>query len=170
MQIPDRLAGANIYDGADKLIGVHADVTLPNLEAKGDALNGPGILGEINTSAPGQFGSTTLQITFRTVTEKMAAMAATQNFRTLTIRCDVQMLDTTNGVVHAPLKVICKGLPGGINLGKATRGSAMDAVFTLEVTYIKVDLSGKSLLELDKLNEVYNIDGVDQLAAIRANT
>ena len=170
MQIPDRIAGANIYDNGDKLIGIKADVTLPNFEVKGDALSGPGILGEINTSAPGQFGSMNIQITFTTITEKMAAMAATKGFRTLTIRADVQMLDTTKGAIHMPLKITCTGMPAGINLGKVTRGAPMDSVFTMEITSIKVFSNGKSLLELDKLNEVYTIEGIDQLAEIRANT
>jgi len=170
MQIPDRLAGANVYDDTEKLIGTGEEVTLPNFEVKGDALSGPGILGDINTSAPGQFNSMQLQIPFRTVTKKMAAMAATQNFRTLTIRADVQLLDSTVGVVHAPMKIMCRGIPAGINLGKAKRGGPMDAVYSLEITYIKVVFNGATLLELDKLNEVFTIDGVDQLAAIRANT
>ena len=35
------------------------------------------------------------------------------------------------------------------------------------VLYILIELDGKTVLELDKLNEVYKVNGVDVLAKIK---
>ena len=38
---------------------------------------------------------------------------------------------------------------------------------TVEVVYIMIELDGKQRVELDKLNNVYKVNGVDLLAKIR---
>ena len=47
------------------------------------------------------------------------------------------------------------------------QGGAMDAAVTVEVVYIMIELDGKQRVELDKLNNVYKVNGVDLLAKIR---
>ena len=43
----------------------------------------------------------------------------------------------------------------------------MDAAVAVEVVYIMIELDGKQRVELDKLNNVYKVNGVDLLAKIR---
>ena len=43
----------------------------------------------------------------------------------------------------------------------------MDATVTVEITYIMIELDGKQRIELDKINNVYKVNGVDLLAKIR---
>ena len=38
---------------------------------------------------------------------------------------------------------------------------------TVEITYIMIELDGKQKIELDKINNVYKVNGVDLLAKIR---
>ena len=38
---------------------------------------------------------------------------------------------------------------------------------TVEITYIMIELDGKQRIELDKINNVYKVNGVDLLAKIR---
>lgn len=42
----------------------------------------------------------------------------------------------------------------------------MEAKVTLELTYLLVENDGSPLLEVDKLNGVYKVNGVDMLAGI----
>lgn len=58
-------------------------------------------------------------------------------------------------------------MPKGVDLGKLSPGKATGTKNTFEVIYIKVEENGKTLLELDKLNFVYIVNGVDILAVIR---
>lgn len=43
----------------------------------------------------------------------------------------------------------------------------MDSKTTLEVTYIKVTIDGVRKVEIDKLNYIHFVDGVDYLADVR---
>ena len=43
----------------------------------------------------------------------------------------------------------------------------MDAAVAVEITYIMIELDGKQRIELDKINNVYKVNGVDLLAKIR---
>ena len=51
--------------------------------------------------------------------------------------------------------------------GTVKQGGAMDAAVTVEITYIMIELDGKQRIELDKINNVYKVNGVDLLAKIR---
>ena len=51
--------------------------------------------------------------------------------------------------------------------GTVKQGGATDAAVTVEVVYIMIELDGKQRVELDKLNNVYKVNGVDLLAKIR---
>ena len=54
--------------------------------------------------------------------------------------------------------------------GKVEKGETMEAEVTLELTYILIEVDGKQLIEVDKLNSVYKVNGVDMLAEINALT
>lgn len=46
----------------------------------------------------------------------------------------------------------------------------MGSSITLELTYIMVEMGGKERVCLDKLNNIFRVNGADQLAKIRALT
>ena len=43
----------------------------------------------------------------------------------------------------------------------------MDTKITLTTLYILIEVGGKTVVGLDKLNEVYKVNGVDVLAKIK---
>ena len=43
----------------------------------------------------------------------------------------------------------------------------MNASVTLELTYVLLEMGGEKKLELDKLNEIYIVNGKDLLAEVR---
>lgn len=44
------------------------------------------------------------------------------------------------------------------------RASTMDSGVTLNILYILIEVDGESVLELDKMNPTYKVNGVDLLA------
>ena len=52
------------------------------------------------------------------------------------------------------------------NPGKVEKGEGMEAKVTMELTYLLVENDGQPLIEVDKLNGVYKVNGVDMLANI----
>ena len=59
-----------------------------------------------------------------------------------------------------------KAQPGGT----VKKGDAMGAETTLELTYYMIEVDGEQVVEVDKLNGVYKVNGSDMLAGIAALT
>ena len=52
--------------------------------------------------------------------------------------------------------------------GKLKRAEGMEATVTMELTYIMIEVDGVTMLEIDKLNQKYIVNGKDMLAGIAA--
>lgn len=87
----------------------------------------------------------------------------------LTLRSSIQYVDKESGgtISSQGMRVVFRGRPTAYNLGTLSQGSLMNASITLEVTYILIEIGGKTLFELDKLNSVFKVNGVDLLEDIR---
>lgn len=149
------------------MIGITGEVALPNLEASTSTLSGAGILGEMESVNVGHFGSTTVELTMKTLFQKSFDFL-TYSGKSLILRAAQQSVDSKNGQIsHRGLKITMKWQPKGLDLGTLAKGAQTESKNTLEIFYIKIEENGKELLELDKLNYVYRINGKDQLASIK---
>ncbi|PAQ15071.1 phage tail protein [Bacillaceae bacterium SAOS 7] len=161
--IPEKVVNYNVYDDTEKLVGLTAEVTLPKLEAMTETISGAGILGEYDSANPGHFGSMEIGLTFRTLFDKSFSLLKSTG-RPLIFRAAQQSYDVSQGrVLHRGLKITINGQPKGLGLGKLGVGAATETENTMEILYIKIEENGKVLLELDKLNYIYILDGEDML-------
>lgn len=165
--IPDKIINFNVYSDTEKLLGVSGEVTLPDFEPMTETLSGAGILGEIESPTPGHFGSQEIEIQFRTLTQS-AFKVFENDSNTFIFRAAQQSRAVTSNKSEVrPLKIVVKGASKGGNLGKLGVGAPTETTVKLEIYYIKVEENGETLLELDKLNCIYVVNGVDKLADIR---
>jgi P2 family phage contractile tail tube protein len=165
--IPEKVVNFNVYDEGEKLVGVAGEITLPNLEAMTETISGAGIAGEYESATPGHFRSITTEIPFRTILDHSFKLMVPGG-RTITLRASQQSYDVAGGEIqHRGLKIVLKVMPKGLDLGKLAVGSPTDTKNSLEVLYIKIVENNKTLLELDKLNFIFIVNGIDVLAAIR---
>ena len=142
--IPELLNHYNVYNNAQKLIGISGDVELPDFEAITETIEGAGVLGEIEAAATGQFSSMTVKIPFSVLYEDMFTIVNSASGVQLTLRGSMQFMDPTTGVTdHYPIKVVIRGK-------------------------CKIDVNNKSVVELDKANFKYAVNGVDLLEKIRS--
>ena len=156
------------YNDAQKLIGISGDVELPDFAAITETIEGAGVLGEIEAAATGQFSSMTVKIPFSVLYEDMFTIVNSASGVQLTLRGSMQFMDPTTGVTdHYPIKVVIRGKCKKYSLGKMTKGKKMDPSVELEILYIKIDVNNKSVVELDKANFKYAVNGVDLLEKIR---
>lgn len=165
--IPTRIANFNAYLDENVLLGVTGEVKLPNLEAMSETISGAGIMGEIDVANPGHFGNLPVEIPFRTL-ETQAFQLLSPDGKTITLRGAKQELDQeTSQLKHVPVKITMKGPTKGLDLGKFGVGQATESKITVECWYIKIEIDGKVLLELDKLNFVFILNDKDMLADIK---
>ena len=66
------------------------------------------------------------------------------------------------------MRVVFRGRCKKIVIGTVKQREQMGSSITLELTYILVEMGGKERVCLDKLNNIFRVNGVDQLAKIRA--
>jgi uncharacterized protein len=165
--IPEKIGNFNVYDDTERIIGVSGEIALPNLEAMSETISGAGLLGEIDSANPGHFGSLSIEIPFRVLFQKSFTLLKYTG-RNLYLRANQQSYDAATGrLVQSGLKITLRTAPKGLNLGTLANGASSETTNTLEILYIKVEVDGVVLLELDKLNFVYIVDGIDMLADIK---
>jgi len=169
LRLPELLNHFSLYNEAEQMIGITGAVDLPELSMMTDTISGSGVLGEIEESATGQFESMEMTIRWSCLSKeyfKAANTAATSQF---TLRASLQCLDTDTGLTdYYPCKIVVRGKAKTLTLGSAEGGKKMECETTLEVYYIKIVIDNETVLEVDKLNFRYILNGVDMLEKIRA--
>lgn len=164
--VPERLNNFKLYNGTNSLVGI-VDVELPSLEAMTDTVSGAGIAGEIDSPTVGHFGSMTMTVNFRTITGDVVSLAE-QRAHDLTARGSMQIYDAGTGEYKfVNVRVVVKAIPKNLGLGTFAVASATDTSHEFEINYIKMDLDGREVLEIDKLNFKAVINGKDYLSAVR---
>lgn len=167
--LPEVLNHFNVYNSGNKLIGISGEVELPDFEAITDTIEGSGIIGTLEEPVTGQFDSMQIKIPFSVLYEDMFTILDTTNPPTLTIRGSMQCMDPTTGKTdYYPVKVVVRGKAKTSKLGKLTKGKKMEPEVEMEVQYISVDINGKNVVTLDKLNFIFSINGVDLMEKIRS--
>ena len=165
--LPERLTAFRVYmDGSSDLKGV-ADVELPKFESMKETVKGAGIAGEYDSPTLGHFGPMQLGLTWRTL-EKNVLTLMRQKAQRIVCRGAFQDYDSGIGAhVVRSVRVVVQGVPIATEAGKFEVGSTSGSKSTLEVLYIKISIDDKIIVELDKLNYICIIDGVDCLKDIR---
>lgn len=165
--IPSKINMFNLYKDGTKLFGISDEVTLPDFEAMSETLSGPGILGEIDSPTIGHFGSQEMEIPFRVLDEELFGLVCPGVAVNLTLRGSIQV-ETNEGIAYKGVRIVVRGKVKSISSGKVKQGAATGSSIKLELTYILIEIAGKSMIELDKLNSVYKVNGVDVLEKARA--
>lgn len=165
--IPEKIHLFNVYHEGYKLIGISDEITLPDFEAITDSMAGPGMLGEMESVAMGQFASIEMEIPFRQMYSDMFLFIDQTTALDLTLRGSIQVMDSdTTGLDFVPMRIVTRGRCKGITGGKAKQGTGTASSIKLEVYYILIEINGVTELELDKLNFVYKVHGKDLLEKV----
>lgn len=169
--IPETVTNFNVYDSSEsneRLIGVGAEMELVTLEAMTETMSGAGIAGEFDAVTPGHFAPLDQEIPFNLLTGQ-ALQLAQGDYANLTIRAAMQYNDASAGrLVKTGLRINMRGPVKSLKLGKVGMGKPGEASVTIGLIYILVtDEKNRVLLEVDKLNYKYVVNGVDKLAAVR---
>jgi len=164
--VRDKLTNFEVFAGGDRKLGM-ADVTLPSIEYKTATLSGAGIGGEIEMPTPGQTSSMELEINWRTLNDDNAKLLA-MKAHDLELRGANENYDAGTGeIITEAVKINVRGLPKKGDLGSFKPADHTDTKTTLELTYFKMTVDGKRMVEIDKLNYIHYVDGTDYMASVR---
>ncbi|GKS14789.1 hypothetical protein YDYSY3_57890 [Paenibacillus chitinolyticus] len=165
-QVRDKIVGYTVYRNGSQYLGV-ATVELPSLEYLSETIKGAGIAGEVESPTIGQFGSMTCSLSWNTMDPAAYELLAPEA-HALDFRASQQSFNSASGVYATEgAKITVRAIPKTGELGSLEVGAAMDGSTEFEVIYLKVSIGGKVLLELDKFNYIFVVNGQDRLAAVR---
>ena len=169
--IPEVIHDFNMYNTGSKIIGLTGEVSLPDFEAMTETISGAGILGEIETTIAGRYGSMEQEIPFRCIDPDFFNLIDPTTPVELTLRGAIQYnVKATGTMDYMVMRVVGRGRCKKISIGTVKQGGPMDSSVTQELTYILVELDGKKKFELDKINGVFKVNGVDLLSKVKSLT
>jgi hypothetical protein len=155
----------NVFQGANRHIGV-AQVTMPNISYKTQNISGSGIMGEYESVLIGQTDPMDFGLQFRGLSREVVNLMDF-NSNVIELRPVVQKR-TLGGIPElAGQKHVISGQVKSFNSGTIAPNSTQDVNVTLAVTRWEAFEEGRSMLEIDKLNYIHRVNGVDQMAALR---
>lgn len=155
-----------VYEDANEYLGM-AEATLPDLEFLSEEINGAGIAGNIEDIITGHLSAMTTTLNFRTVC-KSAVRLLEPRVHKLDLRVAQQQVNNrTSETEIAAIKHIMKVKPKKTTLGKVAAASTADVSGEYAVSYYAMYMDGVKNTEIDPLNFVCIINGVDYLAKIK---
>lgn len=167
--IPEIINNYNVYSNGNVLIGVSGSVTLPTLDAITEEVSGAGILGTYETSVVGMYGSMEQEVPFRILDEDVFSLMNPTELVDLTFRASAQStVKSTGAVDYKGMRIVERGRFKSFTPGKYELGKQMDASVKFELLYILIEVGGKTMLEYDKLNSVFIVNGKDLLKKVRS--
>ena len=153
-------------DGSERLLGT-ASVDLPEIEFMSADLKGAGIAGELNFPIIGHTNSLSCTLHWMSIHSDLTKLSAPGS-HIVTLRGALQRYDAGLGTIEvSPVKITFRTLPSKATLGKFEPGEMTESENEFSINYLKMTVDGVELLEIDKLNYVYRVNGTDYLADTR---
>lgn len=167
--IPEVLHMFNVYDGnGSRQIGISDEMSMAEIKSKVATISGAGIVGSYDVPVIGYFDSITQEIPFRVFYANVAELANPMKVQTINIRGSIQVTDKSTGVSDlVSFRYMIKGRVTSVTPGTLKLGDVMGTKITIEATYVLIEIGGEVMVEIDKLNGVFRIDGVDLLEKAR---
>lgn len=166
-EIKNKTIDFSVYDrsngSADK-IGNTTDITLPSIEKITDTIKGAGIIGEIDMPTLGQLSSMETEISLRVSDDKFATLAAASKIE---YRWVTDAYDTSSGKARVVAnKAFLTVTNKKADEGKIEPGASQDGSLSFEVIAYQRICDGKEIINIDKLNGIYKLNGKDMYSDI----
>lgn len=166
-KIPTVLNNFNVYGAGHKYVGVSSEVTLPSFEYLTETIDGAGISGEIEEAIEGSFGSMETETSFQNIGRELFDFITQAGM--ITYRGSMQVLNTaTQTNDYEGIVVITKGKVKSFELGSLKKGGKGEPKVVREITYCKITIGSVTVLEMDKFNMIWKLNGVDRLQKVRS--
>ena len=132
-----------------------------------ETIKGAGIMGEANMPALGMVGKLPVKISWRTISADLTELSAPKA-HDLEFRGAQQAFDSGLGeLVVQSIRVVVRALPTKIGLGKFGTANTTGSSSEMEAVYLKIQIDGKTVTEIDKFARICNINGTDYYEQIR---
>ena len=168
MKIPQVVNRYNLYRKGTKLVGLTGEVEPPAVTMVTDTLEGAGTGGNMDIPVIGLTENMDIQIPFMSLTKDLFSLANPGEAEDLTLRGAIQGTDPATGKIsYTSIAISMRGTVKEITPGTVKSGGRMESSVTMTLSYYKIALDGETVLEIDKLNNVFVVNGDDVLKEVR---
>ena len=155
-----------IFEDGTEYLGM-ASVGMPTLSNLVQSINGAGLAGKIEAVIKGHVDNMTLTLNFRTTTPQSVKLSELRR-HTIDRRVAQQHEDPVNNTMNAVAeKHVMVVIPKTHNVGSIAPASPSNGSGEYTVRYWATWIDGKKVREIDPMNFIYVVDGVDYLADVR---
>lgn len=166
MKVENGVTNFAVYEDATEYYGM-AEVTLPEIASLTEEVKGAGISGVFNGAFVGHIEAMTLTLNFRSVTKDAIRLLEPRNHQ-IDLRASQQVWNSGAGKFeHTKVKHILMVTPTKFSPGKLAPASPAEASGEYAVTYFATYINGVKVLEIDILNFIFFVNGVDYLEDVR---
>lgn len=168
MALPKKLKHMNIFNDGNSHQGEAKTVTLPNLTRKLESFRAAGMDGPAKADLG--MGDDGIQLSYT-----LGGWSLLTLRQYGAVRADGVMLRFMGSVQRddtaevSAVEVVVRGRHEELNFGDSTPGEDTEHEITTTCTYYRLVVDGEDIIEIDILNFVCIVDGVDLLAEHRRN-
>lgn len=165
MALPRKLKDMNLFSEGETFRGIATSVTLPKLTRKLEDYRGAGMDGTVKLDQ----GAEAMELEFtlggpeRSILRQYALPGVAGTY----LRFVGAWQDEGTGAVDV-IEATVRGRYEELDLGEMKPGEGGEFKNKFQCAYFRLDWNGEELIEIDVLNGVLRVDGVDRLAAITA--
>ena len=156
----------SVYTEDGEILGV-AEGTLPNVELMTSEVKGAGIAGVLDSPGMGQTNSMTMELTWRNRGRNWADLISPTthilDMYSAELDFDAGLGEYKTRSVHVFMKAVTKNY----DFGKLAVSESTETKTTHEIYYLKCEIDGVEMLEVDKYNFIYKVRGVDYMSEVR---
>ncbi|WLI47919.1 phage major tail tube protein [Pseudomonas beijingensis] len=162
MAMPRKLKNLNLFNDANSYLGVVKSVTMPPLGRKMEAYRGGGMNGPVKADLG--FSDDGIQFEWKTGGLDLIALKqfGAVNASGIALRFTGAFQQDDTEEVSA-VEVVMRGRHETIEMGDAQPGEDTEHSITTTCTYYKLIVDNEEIIEIDLLNFIENVNGVDML-------
>lgn len=165
MALPRKLKGLNLFNDSSSYQGIVTAVTLPKLSRKLDTYRGGGMSGAGFIDNGLDDDALDMEWTIGGIDELVLRQWG-GNAVPLRFTGSYQRDDTGEEIA---VEIEVRGRHQAFDFGEAKQGEDTETKITTKNTYFKLTWNGKAIIEIDTVNMVEVVDGVDRMEQRRKN-
>jgi uncharacterized protein len=164
-----KLENANIYDAQlGSLLGRAMEVELPSVTATMEDFEAMGMNAKLEL--PTGIDKMEAKISWNSMyPEAEVRFGSVYDAVNIQVRSSSAIHEGGSRTEEQPVVVFLRGTPKANAGGTFKQNSFEGRETDLNVTYYRLRINGVDLVEIDALNNIYKVGGVDKLAQFRAN-
>ena len=162
-----RITDANVYVDGGSFLGRASEVTLPDIKATMASHNALGLSAKIEL--PTGLDAMEMTIKLNGIYADIANIGANPyNTHDFQVRAAIETFGSAGRTITESLVCYIVAFAKGSPNGSFKQHEPVDATLTLQVQAIKLEVAGSVVYDIDIINGIWLVDGIDVVGAKRA--